>query len=61
MAAFLFRCPATGLMVQGWRADDGSAADTTDSYVGVQCLACSRMHLINPSNGHALGSDDDNE
>jgi hypothetical protein len=61
MAAFLFRCPATGMMVQGWRADDASAADTADSYVGVQCLACNRMHLINPSNGHALGSDDDND
>jgi hypothetical protein len=58
MAPFLFRCPATGVMVQGWRADDGSAGDAEDSYVGIQCLACNRMHLVNPLKGQALGDDD---
>jgi hypothetical protein len=49
------------MMVQGWRADDGSTADTEDSYVGIHCLACNRIHLINPSKGNTLGSDDANE
>jgi hypothetical protein len=58
MEGFSYRCPTTGLNVQGWSADDvlmseGQAYDT------VMCLACSRVHLINRSTGRVLGSDDD--
>jgi hypothetical protein len=59
MSAFLYRCPATGMMVQGWRADDGAAADGDDNYVSMRCLACNRVHLINPVTGVVFGGEED--
>ena len=49
------------MMVQGWRADDGEAAVADNSYVGMRCLACNRVHLVNPMTGAVFGIDDDNE
>jgi hypothetical protein len=54
MAPFLFRCPATGLNVQGWSAEE-PALDRKDAYVSVSCLACRRIHLVNPATGGVLG------
>jgi len=59
MAAVLFRCPATGLIVQGWHAGDASAADPGESYVGMHCMACNQMHFLNPATGRVLGGGDD--
>jgi hypothetical protein len=53
MAAFLFRCPATGLNVQGWSAEDPTRANN-EGYESVSCLACRRIHLINPKTGEVL-------
>jgi hypothetical protein len=61
MSAFLYRCPATGMMVQGWRADDDAPPDNDDSYIGMRCLACNRVHLVNPVTGAVFGSEDDDE
>ncbi len=47
MAPFLFRCPNTGLHVQGWVADDGSE-DTDETYETVSCGACLQVHLVSP-------------
>ena len=58
MAPFLYRCPTTGLKVQGWLADDPSG-DNDDAYETVTCLACTRVHLINRSTGKVLGGDDE--
>jgi hypothetical protein len=58
MAPFLFRCPNTDLHVQGWLADDGSD-EPGDTYGTVNCLACRQVHLVNPSTGRVLGSDDE--
>ena len=58
MAPFLFRCPNTGLRVQGWAADDGSEDDRV-TYEGVTCLACRGLHMVNPKTGEVLGSDDE--
>jgi hypothetical protein len=58
MAPFLFRCPNTGLHVQGWVADDGSV-DGRKTYEVVSCLACRQVHLVNPTTGRILGSDDE--
>jgi hypothetical protein len=58
MAAFLFRCPNTGLHVQGWVADNGSE-DTRETYETVSCIACRRTHLVNPTTGKVLGTDDE--
>ena len=50
MATFVYRCPATGLQVQGWTADDPSENDGSP-YRVVTCLMCKRIHLVNPATG----------
>ena len=47
MRAFLFRCPRTGLMVQGFIADD-AAEPGDDDFVQVKCNACGSHHFVNP-------------
>ena len=60
MATFIYRCPATGLRVQGWIADDdeGSKEDE-DTYQSVTCLACQRAHFVNPKTGKVAAADND--
>jgi hypothetical protein len=53
MPGFLFRCPDTGLNVQGWVADDPTERD--DTYEPVTCTACTRVHLVNPKTGKVIG------
>lgn len=55
---FIYRCPNTGLEVQGWVADDSTEWDD-GSYKAVTCLVCARIHLVNPKTGNVLGEDDD--
>jgi hypothetical protein len=55
MAPFLYRCPNTGLNVQGWFADDASR-DDNEVY---ENLACTRTRLINRSIGKVLGDSDE--
>jgi hypothetical protein len=55
MATLVYRCPATGLNVQGWFADDVSANE--DTYETVKCLACNQMHFVNRSTGRTLGNE----
>ena len=57
MAVFLYRCPNTGLKVQGWAADNPKP-QTDATYEPVTCTACTRLHMVNPSTGRVLGSDD---
>ncbi len=57
MATIIYRCPNTGLNVQGWFADDPTRADVDDSYEAVLCTACTKLHLINPKTGRTLGDD----
>jgi hypothetical protein len=56
MAAFLYRCPNTGLNVQGWIAGD-PGVDVNSTYESLTCTACARLHMVNPKNGHVLGVD----
>jgi hypothetical protein len=58
MALFLYRCPNTGLNVQGWIADDAAARDE-ENYEPVICTACTRLHIVNPNTGKVLGTDED--
>lgn len=44
MVPFTYRCPRTGLQVQGWVADDLIDGET---YESVTCTACGRAHLVN--------------
>lgn len=55
MAAFLYRCPATGFQVQGW-VDDDELEDDQEIYEGVMCPSCQRLHFANPKTGKVLGS-----
>ena len=57
MASFIYRCPITGLKVQGWVADDVSANDSS-AYQLITCLACRQSHLVNPATGK-LPTDDE--
>ena len=56
MIPFLFRCPNTGLNVQGWAAE---AVENGETYEAVSCLACQQVHLVNPKTEKALGADED--
>ena len=58
MAPFLYRCPNTGQNVQAWIADGPSHGDH-DTYEGILCTACGRLHLVNPKTAKVLDSDDD--
>lgn len=60
MATFVYRCPTTGLRVQGWVAD-GSTERDDDRYEAVTCDACAREHLVNPKTGKVLGHEDDED
>ena len=55
MATFLFRCPATGLNVQGWIADEPG---DDEAYEPISCHACAVVHLVNPKTGKVLSGDD---
>ena len=50
----IFLCPNMGVPVQGWFADDG-AENGGETYEGVTCLACRRVHMVNPRTGKILG------
>jgi hypothetical protein len=58
MGPFIYRCPATGLSVQGWIADDPSEGEA-ETYEAVTCTACTRVHLVNPETGRVLGTGED--
>jgi len=57
VATFLYRCPNTGLQVQGWIADDPEKGE--GFYEAETCTACGAVHLVDPENGNVLGADDE--
>ena len=54
----IYRCPHTGLNVQGWLADDPTERDA-ESYEVLTCTACARVHLVNLKTGQVLGAEED--
>jgi hypothetical protein len=50
----LFRCPSTGLMSQATVPSARQSSVNALEYRAVDCPACKRMHLINPSTGALL-------
>jgi hypothetical protein len=53
---FVFRCLTTGQNVQGYsEADDASGGELR--YEGVSCLACGRVHVVNPATGKLLSEE----
>jgi len=53
MATFIFRCPNTGLNVQGWSAEE--MPDEPNVYETITCTACGQLHLVNQTSGRVLG------
>ena len=56
MPAILYRCPHTAS--KNWIAKEVTDADE-DAYELVTCLACGRVHLVNPKTEKVLGASDD--
>lgn len=54
MRNFIFRCPVSGLNVQGTlpgaRSDEGT-------YIGQHCLVCGGLHMVNPRTGKLLSEE----
>jgi len=61
MPTFLYRCPNTGQTVQGFVAEEVSNEVSKDpnNYESVTCLACGRLHMVNPATGKVLGADNE--
>lgn len=53
MHNFLFRCPATDLIVQG----SVEQIDPATSFVAQECPACGGIHLVDPRTGERPGAD----
>ena len=58
MPPFVFKCPNTGLNVQAFAADDPTDGKDNTSEALI-CLACTRVHLVNPKTGKVVGADED--
>ena len=58
IAAFIYRCPNTGLPIQALSAAEG-IAEGEKTYEPVTCIMCRQVHLVNAFTGKVLG--DDNE
>jgi hypothetical protein len=54
MTSFTFRCPNTGLLVQGWAAAPTVAGRY---YEAVDCTACKHMHFVDPRTGDVMARD----
>jgi hypothetical protein len=54
---FLYRCPNTGQNVQGWSADE--VTDDEETHQSFECIACTRVHLVNLKSGKVLGGEED--
>ncbi len=59
MPAAMFLCPYKGIHVHEWFDDDVENGDGDDIYHSVTCLACQRVHLVNPKTGAVLGARDE--
>jgi hypothetical protein len=55
MAPFIYRCPRTGLQVQGFGPLPDHLADG-EIYEPKTCTACGRIHLVNLKSGRVLES-----
>ena len=58
MATFVFRCPNTGLNVQGWSAEE-IPHDEPDTYETITCTACGQLHWLNRASSRVLGDTQD--
>ena len=59
MVAFIYRCPTTGMNVQGWIADSGDSTESDEAYRILTCLACRQSHLVNSKTGKVVSAKND--
>jgi hypothetical protein len=52
MSTFIYRCPLTGLKVQGFVAEEIGE----NLFVSLTCLACTGVHLVNPTSAKVVGA-----
>jgi len=57
MPTFIYRCPQTSLKVQGFVAEEIGE----NELVSLTCLACTGVHLVNPTSARVVGADDEEE
>ena len=55
MPPFLYRCPTQATTSRVWPP----MTPRRDLLRPVTCLACAQTHLVNPTTGKVLGSDDE--
>jgi len=53
MSSFKYRCPDTGFRVESF----ASTKPSVGGYEGVACVACGRVHLVDPATGQVVGED----
>jgi hypothetical protein len=56
MTAYVYRCPVTGYNVQAHSADP-TPNDDSATYHAVTCMACARVHLVNPNTAKVAGAE----
>ena len=56
---FIFRCSATGPKVQHIFDDEAPEPGHDRDYVGVRCLACTGIHLMNRNTGRLVSARSD--
>ena len=56
---FLYRCPLTGMNVQGMTADDEPIDGGENRLEAVTCLACGLLHLVDPTKGPKPPADEE--
>ena len=59
MATLIYRCPTTGMNVQGWFADEVAAKADEHAFFSTPCAACAQIHLVSPVTGKVVGDHDD--
>jgi hypothetical protein len=51
---YIYKCPTTGLDIQGMRDDGATPTGTTRRFELVHCPACGRPHIVEPTTGRLL-------
>jgi hypothetical protein len=57
MAAFIFTCPETSMLVQHWLDEDTDVQE--HEYEGLICPACTKLHFFNRKTGKLFGQDEE--
>ena len=56
---FIFACPTTGERVKSMTELEEDPSDRRPLYQGVQCPACHKVHIVDPSTGELVSDEAD--